>query len=161
MYKYNEIIERAIVTWIKTELSLTYVFSEKQKLKAVPPTGEMFCTFNLGAASKMGYDDMSYNPTTEKYGFDGIRKIPLSVTIYGDYALEKASILRNSLEKMSTLDTLRVAGIHIARAFDILDTSAVLETGFETRATLDIAIYTKESIIDDTGWIEEVEVTKI
>lgn len=158
MYRYSKTIESAIVTWIKSVLQYRYVFSEKQKLKATIPAGEPFATYDLGASVKTGYDDMNF--VDGVYVYSGRRKLPLSVTIYGDNALEDASILRNSLEKETVLGSLRMEGIFISKAFGIMDTSAFLETGFQTRGTLDIEFYVTETYSDDTGWIETVELSQ-
>jgi hypothetical protein len=154
-YRYNAEIEKAIVDWVKDILNYDTVIAEQQKTKAPKPTGE-FASFLLGASIKLGCDDVQYK--SGAFTAIGLRKMPLSITIYADNALEDAAELRNSLELPYVLDTLRTAGVHICKALDIKDTSAILETGFEPRATLDIEIYVTESITDNvTTYIETVE----
>lgn len=149
-YRFNLAMEKAIVSWIKNVTSLR-VIAEQQKHASPRPTND-FCSYLLGAPRKIGQDDL-IQKADDVFTHYGTRIFDLSMTIYAHNALEKASDLQNSLEMETLLSTLHNAGVCPLGASEILDTSAVLETGFEHRATLDFDFSTRIAYDETTYYI--------
>lgn len=89
----------------------------------------------------------------------GQRRATVSISCFGNNPLQMASQARNSLSKRTVLDQLSSAGIAIISTEPILNLTTVLETEEEKRADFDFFIGFADSIGDDLGVIESVELT--
>ncbi len=154
-YRYSRTMERAIANWLRSVTSLT-IIAERQKEKAPRPydTDEGFASYLIGPPQKLGRDDLTLK-AGDVFTWRGTRVFHLTVTVYGNSPFEIAGDLHNSLEQETYLLPLKAAGIYVQKAFDIEDTSALLETGYETRATLDLTFATRVSYDETTYYIGE------
>jgi len=91
----------------------------------------------------------------------GDREFTLQVQSYGGDPMTLLENMRTSLQKQTVLDTLREDGIVFVNHFPINDITALLDTEFETRASMDILFRIAQFDEDISGLIETVEIEEI
>jgi len=143
--------------WLNEETGIPFIFEEQ----ATPrPSVRPYGTIRIMDQSQVGGDDSRSGVSalgiqTSK----GVREGVISLNIYGDDALEKMSIARDSMFKETTHDKLYVTyGVSVTSSENIQNLTGLLETDFEERAQMDVNIlYAREST-DDVGLIEHVAI---
>lgn len=88
----------------------------------------------------------------------GDREFTLTINAYGADSFSILEKLRSSLQNDSVLDTLREDNIAFVQQFPINDVSALLDTEFENRGSMDIQFRVAQDNESDDGLIETVEV---
>lgn len=86
--------------------------------------------------------------------------ITVSVQTWGDDAFDMASAIRSSLERPSQQDHFNGDGLAYVRVLSgPTDVPAIVGSGWEDRAVLDVQLRTRIAFIDRLGIIERVELT--
>ncbi len=156
----------ALVSWVKRVIDVNTVIWERQN--APRPTIDLFpyVTLNLlTPRTKVGFRDSLEYISGTNYNKGGQRTFGLSISVYSKddsvyfEAIDLAEQLQDSLDNPLELETLALAGLAFFNIGDILDTSTLLETGFEPRATLDLTVGVASNRIIDLGAIESVSFT--
>ncbi len=91
----------------------------------------------------------------------GDREFTLQVQAYGGDPITVLQNLRTSLQKQSVLDTLRINGIVFANWFQINDVTALIDSRYEQRASMDIQFRIADIYSDLSGVIDIVELEEI
>lgn len=74
----------------------------------------------------------------------------------GRLARDRAQALRMAFKKPTVLDALAAAGFPYRREAGIFDIPAMVGTGFESRATLDVTLGYLAKTTDDHGYVETI-----
>lgn len=86
--------------------------------------------------------------------------LTVSVQTWGDDAFAMASTIRSSVERPSQQDHFNGDGLAYVRVLSgPTDAPAIVGTGWEDRAVLDVQFRTRIAFVDQLGIIERVELT--
>lgn len=91
----------------------------------------------------------------------GDREFILQVQGYGGDPMSLLEGLRTSLQKQTVLDSLRANGIVFVSWFPISDITALIDSRFEKRASMDVKFRLAQVYSDDLGVINTVELEEI
>ena len=134
----------------------------------VPRPCEPYVTLNLTTVSvKTGHDSWQYI-SGDDFRIGGQRTLTLSVIAYGPNLEEQmnqeiksaqqiCTDLRDSLENPLVLEKLRKNGLAVHNEPTVQDISALLESGFQDRANVDITFGYAHNQRVPVGIIEKVE----
>lgn len=117
-----------------------------------------YITLFLRDFVQIGWD---YVPKPDALGdadIIGNREFTLQIESYGANAMQVLENLRSSLQNPNVLDTLRANNIVFVNQFPINDTTVLLDTQYEERATMDILFRIAQTIEPNLGVIEIVEI---
>lgn len=117
----------------------------------------------LTPRTKVGSRDSVTHVSGTTFCLGGQRTIGISISIYSKdesmyfEATDLGSKLQDSLDDPNELELLRAAGLAVFIVNDVVDTTDLLETGFEPRASLDITFGIASNREVDLGSIDSVE----
>lgn len=130
-----------------------------------PPPDKPYATFMFRVSSlRTGFRDTQIRApeisNTAVY-FRGTRGIAVDVTFYGtdqDQAYELAASMQSALSMPDVRGVLSAAKFAVWQIGEVVDVTALLNTGFEGRALLEFQIWTSSVVLSDPGEIYGVSV---
>ena len=120
-----------------------------------------YVTLSMLSFSQVGWDYIPRPDTNGDAELTGDREFTLQMQAFGDNAFGILEDIRTSLQKPSVLDTLRDDGIVFVNQNEITNVTALLDTEWEPRASMDIQFRVAQTAEDDLGKIETVELQEI
>lgn len=126
-----------------------------------PRPSKPYITLFLRDFIQIGWD---YVPKPDALGdaeIIGNREFTLQIESYGTNSMQVLENLRSALQNPNVLDTLRANNIVFVNQFPINDTTILLDTQYEERATMDVLFRIANTIEPNIGLIEIVEVEEI
>ena len=93
--------------------------------------------------------------------FVGDREFTLQVQAYGTLSMQVLENLRTSLQKQSVLSSLRVGGVVYFNWAPILDITDLVDSRYESRASMDLFFRIAQNYTDNLGVIDTVVVEEI
>jgi hypothetical protein len=113
----------------------------------------------ITALPGIGQDFMG-SPSSDVITITGNREVMLALQSYGTTGFQMLCDLKAALSKPTVQSYLRSGGLVVVEDHDVQDISALFDTVFENRASLDIRFRTSESSTDKPGQITHVELTE-
>lgn len=148
----------AIYNWFKDATGLTVIWDDQSGIRPEKPYGTLRVI--SGPAKVAGHDEQRVRQSDNKIEVSGIRVFTVSCNIYGANALSLMSQADAWLGHLVTLEAFRAAGLAVVRNERIQNLTRLMDTGFESRAQMDVVFSTASVLVDDiTGIIETVETT--
>jgi len=127
------------------------------------PSGQ-YVTMKLTAGpDQIGLDDnMTYQSgSPDSYLLSGMDLFTLNIQTLGKDSLQTMEKIKDSFNSVSILSYANSLGLTIMIPETITDVTALLETTYEQRYSLDLSIYIRHAIISNVSTIEDVTITKI
>lgn len=159
------------VPWLKALLGGTYPVIVLQP-NSIRPAQTYLGVQVTSPLQKPGFSDDIVHKTGDIYEISGQRRMVVSVSAYlvktaatfdvvNDFytAQDLLERVRDAIEDPKAMESLRSAGIAIWSAGDILDLTELVESGFESRAHLDLVIGIASNRESGLGYINQVEIT--
>lgn len=164
--------ENAIEAWFRTGSGIgngKVVWANQ----AMPQVAMPYATLRISGVRKLGTTDEE----TQAYDGDadpgqeitttikGVREITVSCQVFAapvtgsGTAREFAAAAQLALELPTVRFALNQAGLSISGVGAVQDISALFETKFQSRASLDVTMYLVDAISEQTGYIETVNTT--
>lgn len=159
-------LRKALVDEVQRVTRLTCIVAEPE-VPNVPRPKRPYLTLKMvGPAIKQG-DDSAQNvaddlgASTEVWNRGGVRKLVVDFNCYGkshEQAYDYLSLWQSSLDLETVQANLRKAGIAVWLATNVADLSALLNTGYEGRAHLQVEFGIASNLTEDLGSIETINV---
>jgi len=131
-------IKTAIQQWAVSVVPVETIFANQDGNIPDDP----FCTLYVQPVSFLGQDENKIN-ANDDFEYKGHREISIAAQYFGANAMQNAIDLGESIETFSARDLVALSGlVFVRRAADATDLSAVVDTGFEERASIDVLIRT-------------------
>lgn len=113
----------------------------------------------IGGPGMLGQDELrDVDGDPDAFLVTGPRELTLSVTTYGDTALQMISDLQTMLGMYEHVETtLSVANVSVLETTAPRDLSTALDTEQEQRAQFDVMLLATEEVSSEPGVIEDVE----
>lgn len=118
-----------------------------------------YAVIRLDSFQQIGWDELREIDDNNIATFGGLRRGTVSISVFGEGALEYATQASNSLEMQTYIDLLSAAGIAILEKSSVQNLTAMLETKYEPRADFDFFIGYADNVEDDLGIIEKAELS--
>lgn len=154
-------LRKALVDEIQRVTTLTCIVAEPETQNVPRPPKPYFTLKMVSPAIKSG-DDSASNLGGTVWNRGGQRKMIVDFNCYGcshEQAYNFASLWQQSLELETVQANLRVAGIAVWLNGSVQDLSALLNSGFEGRALLEVSFGIASNLSEDLGTIETINVT--
>lgn len=103
---------------------------------------------------KQGSVDTIVHESDDTFEIVGDRRQSIQIDIFGQNALERLTILRDTLEDPNVVDLLFSGGVSIIEEGEPRDLSLLRETHFETRASLEMIVGLRTVRTTNLGAIE-------
>ena len=147
-------IRQGIYNWVRTESNLTVIWADQSEVR--PPRPYVALKL-ISGPRRRGHDDLRQNGLGV-FEVHGQRQWTCSVNVIGSGAMDTIMLLQDSLEKPSVQDSLRVKKLAFVKAEVAQDATLELDTGYESRAQMDV-FFTSTALLEDTNTtnIENVE----
>ena len=118
-----------------------------------------YCSIYISSVVQIGWD-YTQDPTDDSgiAQMTGDREFTVQIQCYGDDPLTVLNNLRTSLQKQTVLDSLRAVGVVFANWFPVNDITALVDSRFEQRGSLDILFRMADLYTDSLGVIDTVNV---
>ena len=127
-----------------------------------PSPDVAYVTLYLNSIVSVGQDwSAEDSDITGTIDMKGDRQFTLNVQAYGGDSLTVLENIRTSLQKQTVLDTLRANGIAFYQALNISDLTDLVDTQFESRASLDILFGIAQIYTDTPGYFDTMEVQEV
>lgn len=173
-------VKQNIFNWVKNEIDLGNISIPEEQVifreqsEPLPPRPCVTLKIISGPRRLGTSDPIRFQAGSDDiWDIGGQRAITLSVQVFGnttqqDSAAVIANSLNISLSKMSVTDLLRAGildgairkgSLAVWEVGDVSDISALEETAFEDRAQFDVIMGVVDSVEDQPGVIETVELT--
>lgn len=138
--------------WLNTVVTVgwTVVKSDQNAEQFDKP----YLDFRMGTITRVGDDYQGRPDNAGDNQITGNRDFILMIQATGDGAIAMLDDVRTSLNKFSVLETLRASGIAFVRDNPILNITAIEETKFFERGSLDILFRIASVVSDNVGKIE-------
>lgn len=147
-------IKDAVYDWVN---SLNLVSPNNivyEQLNADRPTTPYVSFKIISGPAKIGGRDNVAHITDTSFNIHGPRRATISIKTYGSESLQIATNINDSTELDSVRSILFGYNIAIWGTGGVSDISALLETGFEERAQMDMIFGLTSEQSDDKGAIE-------
>ncbi|MBC3540657.1 LIC_12616 family protein [Rufibacter sediminis] len=116
-----------------------------------------YVTVHVTAKSDMGWADISVPDTDGVAEINNDRMVSISLQALGSGAMSLMETLRDDLERPTSLQQFRGAGLPFIRVLnDVNDLTTVVGTKYEERAGMDLEFRTAVQLTDEVGLIEAV-----
>lgn len=163
-----EALEDALYAFVSAKLGIKTHWQHQR----IPRPARPYATLRLGSVVALGHDETSraFDPDA-KPGEElvltttGNRELTLTVNVYSDVvtgsgtARERLSRLQTAIEAPLAIEALWASGISVVDRGAVLDLTELLETGFESRAALDVRLLVRDLVTESTTFIEHVGLT--
>jgi hypothetical protein len=159
-------LRKALVDEVQKITHLTCIVAEPESQNWPRPPKPYFTVKMVSPAIKQG-DDSAENvlddmgASTEVWNRGGQRKLVVDFNCYAkshEQAYDYASLWQSSLELETVQADLRRSGIAVWLATNVADLSALLNTGYEGRAHLQVEFGIASNLTEDLGSIETINV---
>jgi hypothetical protein len=154
----------ALIRQLQMSTALTAVMFEPESQNNPRPGKPYFTMKFLSPAIKKGDDGKTYSGQGNIYNIGGQRKMVVDFNCYGnshEQAYSYMSAWQSALETENVQADLRAAGIALWLNGNVLDLSALLNTGFEGRCHMEVSFGVAANVYEDTGEIDKVTVTGV
>ena len=149
--RLNQTYENALVAWVKSVLTGYIVIWDMQNVQT--PSSK-YVTLNIltsGLSEPVNSPNIEYN-TTDKYKYTLAESMAVQIQLFSDDSyLSDMGKLRRSFYYASTQKAFSTAGLTRQKMENIIDLSALANTGFKFACSLDIFLGYK---IDDATVIQ-------
>jgi hypothetical protein len=142
-----------------TEDEVTVIYEESSGPR--PPRPYVTLKIIAGPSEK-AFDELRPIPAdpNKKFDLTGIRQYTVSMKAFGEAAHDILSDLQLCLEAPDSIEFfIRNEDIAVVSRGPVTDISALLETGFETRAVMDVIFNAVVSKVVDPSTIESTEIS--
>lgn len=137
-------------------IDVTVIFANQNAPRPDKPYATILIVSNVALG---GRDEQRSTDSDGIMTLTGLRRMTLSINIFGEGALDYMEQARNSLNKQTVLDDFFWADdIAIINKGEIQNLTLLLETIYEPRAQMNLTIGYAQEYYDDVGFIESVEV---
>lgn len=159
-------LRKALVDEVQRITHLLCIVAEPEVPNSPRPPRPYLTLKMISPAIKQG-DDSAENvaddmgASTEVWNRGGQRKLVVDFNCYGkshEQAYDYLSLWQSSLDLETVQTNLRKAGIAVWLASNVADLSALLNTGYEGRATLQVEFGIASNLTEDLGSIETINV---
>lgn len=154
----NTAIENALITWANAQTGTAVIISDQSKPRPTTAyiTIEIPAFLPVGTAGK---EETAQPTDLVKIESSTTFDILVSLNFYRAGAFTNASILRDSFESVSVIETLEAAGLFFISTSDIRHIPDVVNKKFEERYQMDASFYIR-SLADETiEQIKKIELT--
>lgn len=158
-------LTKALINECEVSTERPCIMSEPETQQAPRPLKPYLMMKITTPAAKFGDDFAQYTGTGTKYTTGGQRQMTVSFQCIGRTHEEAYSLMglwQGSLDQFLTQERLRKAGIAVWKSGAVADISALLNTGYEGRAQMDVTFGIASNMYawsaDDLGAIEKVGV---
>ena len=159
-------IRIALVREIERVTGLKVIEHEPETQDAPRPAKPYIGYKMTTPSARMGGDDdhrqVFNGPTpTTKWVAGGQRKMTVSFHCYGnthEEAYNYLSLWQQALDQFTTQERLRRAKVAVWIIGNVADLSALLNTGYEGRAQMDVQLGIASNLVEDLSSIDTVEV---
>lgn len=154
----NTAIENALITWANGQTGAVAIIADQSKPR--PTTSyiliEIPAFVPVGTA---GTTETAQPTDLVKIESSTTFDILVSLNFYRAGAFNNASILRDSFDSVSVIETLETAGLFFISTSDIRHIPDVVNKEFEERYQMDVSFYIR-SLADETiEQIKKIEIT--
>ena len=152
-----EAIKQSLYIWVTSIVSPTWnvIFYQPNAPRPALP----YLTLYISTLNQVGYDSIISPDNAGSSDIVGNREFTLTIQSYSQTeALNILETLRSSLQMPSVLAALRSNNIAFVDYNTINDISAILDTEWEKRGAIDLVFRIAQTVDDDVGLIETVEV---
>lgn len=156
----------AVIDEVQKITRTTCIVAEPETQNVPRPCKPYFTMKMISPATKSGDDaatnihDLSGHATTN-WNRGGQRKMTVSFNCYGrshEEAYNYMALWQSSLELESVQADLRKAGIAVWLNGNVADLSALLNTGFEGRAQMDVQFGVASNLTENLGEIDTITI---
>lgn len=154
-------LRKALVEEIQRVTAVTCIVAEPETQNVPRPPKPYFTLKMVSPAIKQG-DDSASNLGGTVWNRGGQRKMVVDFNCYGcshEQAYNYAALWQSSLELETVQARLRKAGIAVWLNGSVQDLSALLNSGFEGRALLEVAFGVAANLTEDLGAIQTINVS--
>lgn len=155
-------LETALRNWIVDSTSgVTVIFANQ----GAPDPMSLFASVTLGNKATNGLPHKSSitDPGSPAYGTRTIgedRRVFVNVQFFGEGAYDAAQSALNGLRKVEIQDDLQSANLApVGSLPEVQDLTALVETDFEERASIDVEFLSIDTFTESVPIIETVEIT--
>ncbi len=153
--------ELTIVNWVKKALDIRALWDKEDAYGSTDSRRPVFPYVLLNilvGPNKIGDVDQSYN-SEDTFNYRRHKTVTVSVNLYArDNHLELLENLADSLDYEDILADFKTNDLYFIRHTDVLDISALLETGNEFRATMDVMFGYSYRTTRKIGEITSIEI---
>jgi len=161
-YRFNQVKELAIYTWVSSVLpGLTVIWDKpKNPGKAGDRPDLPYATLNIVAPPGTDGKPASEYKTTDIFTRKFKKEFTLSVNIFADDKyFEYAEGLLHSIYNVTIQESLAEAGLCVRAFGNLNDLSTLISNGYEYRCQIDFFMAYAEDIDETIGQINTVEST--
>lgn len=154
-------IRKAWLDFVKSVVAdeAEVVFSEAISGKGLPRPKPPYITLKIISGPRpKGFDELRRKPGTDDFTLGGIRQYTLSMQGFGAGTSDMLSEVLTRMDDPSKTVGL-VPFVGIVDRGDVLDISALLENGYESRASLDVIFNAAKNLPTAIKPIEHARVT--
>lgn len=158
-------LKQGVFDWASAAADPNQVIWDRPNIPRPRTEDYLYATLSfLTGPVRVGGQDAAFINDLDQMEVRGFRQLTISVIVYGNdkvNVLQLASDLQSSLHQPSVLQGLDASGLSVIEQGSVADISALLETGFEERAQLDVLFGVCASDIDTKllgPLVEEAEV---
>lgn len=152
-----ETVKTNLYDWAKAQLPVN--FPVILYYENAPRPTYNYVTIDITTFTQIG-EDYTPQPTDDVGDVEmvGNREFTVQLQAYGGDSMGILETLRCSLQKLTVLDTLRNNGIIFVMHFPIQDITELVNSKFESRATMDVLFRMGQTYQDTLGSIDTVEI---
>lgn len=155
-------IKKTLVTWVLEnainaegeELPAGQAIWEDQSEQR--PAGEYASLKVISGPRRVGHDTVTNS--TPDFVVSGLREFTLSVNLYRDKAIERASSLHSGIQNPLVLNAFQAIGLAYVSETELRDLTRPIGTRFESRYQFDVRFRLADNIDVNPGVIEEVNI---
>jgi len=148
------IIQDAFYTWAVAQTSQTVIWLFPNAPRPALP----YISLQINSLITIHVDQILSPDNAGASDIVGNREFTLNCQAYGDTAMGILETLKSSLEKPSVYLALQNSKIVFVDSFGIQDLTELLDSRYESRASMDLLFRTEQVITDEVGVIEHVAI---
>ncbi len=161
-------IENTLVDWVRTSTGLTTLWNGQNRTQKAKPFAELKRT---AGPIKIGADELRRRMVDDELFTDvvGLRGLTYNLQVFsgsdapGENAEHYLSIAQSALDHPAILEKFLAAKINLTGSTSITDLDAIVGTGFDSRASMDVTLEVVSNLVpaadQPTNWIETATAT--
>ena len=149
-------IRESLISWAAVNSGLPAIWQNQNVQRPAMPYVTLHIVSRTDLGATASYGDLSTGGTLGTQTSSRTVTYSVNVQVFSanvDDAFSRAESLRASLDKRSVLDTLIAAHIGVLSVGSIQDITAIVGSGYESRATFDTIVASIVDTVDNLQWI--------
>jgi hypothetical protein len=153
-------IENALYAWVAGASGIVTIFSNQGKPRPVDPYALINIVQNTPVGIAEHRSELLIDDSIDRT-YSNVEEVMVSINTYFANAYQNATLIKDSLARVTVTDQLYNAGLGYISATTVQDVPEIIDLTYEERAQFDCTFYVRSTDNENIETIQQIELTNL